>query len=202
MIKVLPTYETVVNDNELGITAISLVDNPAMEKYFQMYAKQQLFRIENEEQKVITGVLIVADMPIYRRDEIMGEFYQVFTKPVIRVMAEKMLRDNVFNNINLMHNPNNTTNDVQLVEVFIKDTMKGINPTHFEDVSDGSMFVSYKVHNEQLWEDIKKGEFKGFSLEGLFRFSDRLMEEKKKQKEMTELSILKQLVREKIMNNK
>lgn len=198
----LPIYETVVNDDNLGITAISLVDNPAMLKSFQTYKNQdykRMYKVEDEEQRVITGVLIVADMPIYRRDESMGEYYQVFSPEIIRVIAEKMLRDNVFNNINLMHNSNNTTNAVQLVEVFIKDVKKGINPTHFEDVSDGSMFVSYKVHNEELWQEIKNGTFKGFSLEGYFLFGrDR---NKKKETEMAILEELKKQIRNKLKQN-
>ena len=100
--KMIPIYETVVNNDDLGITAISLVDDPAMLKSFQIYANtpfKQLYKIENEEQKVITGVLIIADMPIYRRNDNMGEFYQVFSPEVIRIMAEKMLRDNVFNKV-------------------------------------------------------------------------------------------------------
>lgn len=198
----LPIYETVVNDDNLGITAISLVDNPAMLKSFQTYKNQdykRMYKVEDEEQRVITGVLIVADMPIYRRDESMGEYYQVFSPEIIRVIAEKMLRDNVFNNINLMHNADWTTNAVQLVEVFIKDVKKGINPTHFEDVSDGSMFVSYKVHNEELWQEIKNGTFKGFSLEGYFLFGrDR---NKKQETEMAILEELKKQIRNKLKQN-
>ena len=44
-----------------------------------------------------------------------------------------------------------------------KMPMKG-----FEDVADGSWFGSFKVNNDQVWNEIKQGAYKGFSVEGLF----------------------------------
>ena len=41
-------------------------------------------------------------------------------------------------------------------------------PKGFEDLPDGSWFGSYKVDNEAVWNDIKAGTFKGFSVEGMF----------------------------------
>ncbi len=56
---------------------------------------------------------------------------------------------------------------VVMVEYFIKDTEKGINPKGFEDIADGSLFVTYKIEDEKLWDEIVSpdSEFKGFSIE-------------------------------------
>ena len=40
----------------------------------------------------------------------------------------------------------------------------------FEDAPDGSAFASYFVDNEDVWQKVKSGEFKGFSVEGLFNY--------------------------------
>ena len=56
------------------------------------------------------------------------------------------------------------------MNTFIKDTNKGINPAGFDDISDGSLFATFKVRNPKVWEYIKNGTFKGFSIEGLFGF--------------------------------
>ena len=43
-------------------------------------------------------------------------------------------------------------------------------PMGFEEVADGSWFVSYLIDNEDVWSKVKSGEFKGFSVEGVFDF--------------------------------
>ena len=42
------------------------------------------------------------------------------------------------------------------------------HPKGFEDYKDGSLFAEFKVNNDEIWEEIKKGTFKGFSLAGVF----------------------------------
>ncbi len=39
-------------------------------------------------------------------------------------------------------------------------------------VADGSWFVSYLVDNDDVWARVKEGEFKGFSVEGVFDFPE------------------------------
>jgi len=79
-----------------------------------------------------------------------------------------MMIDNTFNNINLMHEDGTDVEGVNLVELFIKDTNKGINPANFDDIENGSLFATYKINNDAIWEQIKLGTFRGFSLEGIF----------------------------------
>ena len=40
----------------------------------------------------------------------------------------------------------------------------------FEDVADGSWFGSFYVENEDVWNAVKDGNLKGFSVEGLFDY--------------------------------
>lgn len=59
-----------------------------------------------------------------------------------------------------------------MVECFIKDSEKGISPTGFEDVPEGSLFCTFKVEDEKLWNEIVNTDhFNGFSLEGVFNLS-------------------------------
>jgi hypothetical protein len=62
-----------------------------------------------------------------------------------------------------------------MFESWIIDRQKGKLPmTGFEDAKDGSWFGSYKVENDDVWSKVKAGEFKGFSVEGIFGYSDRV----------------------------
>jgi hypothetical protein len=168
----IPIYNIVIEDNESGIDRISLVKSPAVESNFIAFAnkKKQLLFTTNEEQQMIMGVLMRANYPIYRCDEQLGEYYVQFGNDTIKQMAEKLLRDNHQNWINIEHVENSDVDGVYMLEMFIKDTNKGINPKGFEDISDGSLFATFKVKNPKLWENIKNGTFLGFSIEGMFGY--------------------------------
>ena len=166
----LPIYRVLIDDDKLGIDKISLVEYPAVESNFLAFSKNEkrvLLSIDNEEQRIITGVVARCDYPIYRNDN--GyEYYITFNRDIIKQMAIKMLADNHQNNINIEHKPNTDVEGVQMLELYIKDSSRGVNPKGFEDISDGSLMVSYKVFNEDIWGAVKDGTFKGFSLEGMF----------------------------------
>lgn len=170
----LPVFEAKINGESDGILAIALVDSPAVESNFMFFNKLdenkviQQFSIQDEEKHIITGVVMRADFPIYRYDVNYGEYYIFYSADTIKVMAEKMMNDNTFNSINIMHDDDKYVNGVNIVELFIKDKTKGIDPVGFEEIEEGSLFATYKVNNDQIWGEIKSGEFKGFSLQGLF----------------------------------
>lgn len=170
----LPLYNIVIDDAETGIDRISLVEMPAVESNFLAFAKdkKQIMFSANEEQQMITGVLARADYPIYRNDNQLGEYYIQFGKEVIKEMAEKLLVDGHQNWVNIEHIENSDVDGVYMIEMFLKDSKKGINPIGFEDISDGSLFATFKVRNQKIWDCIKDGTFKGFSIEGLFGFEE------------------------------
>lgn len=167
----IPVFEAYIDNIDCGIYKISLVDLPAVESdfvYFNKQDKVMKFNIENEEQRMVTGVIMRANFNIYRYDEEFGEYYIKYSPETIKIMAEKMMSDGTFNNINIMHMDGTDVEGVNMVELFIKDTEKGINPSNFDDIENGSLFATYKINNEAIWEQIKLGTFKGFSLEGIF----------------------------------
>lgn len=166
----IPTYSAIISDDNEGILVISLVDAPATETNWMCFKEQEniKFSIVNEDEHILAGVVMVADKPIYRIAPDGTEFYIVFSKDVIKRMAEKMLDDNTFNNIDIQHDGNIIPHDkVKLVELFIADEAKGIKPNYL-DVPDGSLLANYKIYDEQLWQMAKSGELNGFSLEGVF----------------------------------
>lgn len=168
--KGLDIYEGTIADFQDGIFCISLVEEPAVERDFVCFSKDkkmQKFAVENQEKRLISGVILVADTPIYRVDGDY-EYYITYTKETIRQMAEKMLIDNSFRNISLQHN-GKLISGVNLVELFIKDTDKGIVPNYIENIPDGTLMATFHITDETLWEHIKNGgDLNGFSLEGLF----------------------------------
>ena len=123
----------------------------------------------NKEKRIISGALMVADLPIYRKDE-QGEYYGLFTAEDIYNIRNKFFKNNNTKSVNEMHDPNKMIDGVYMIESFIIDSKRGLNAPDGNKLTDGSWFGSYKVDNEEIWNDfIKSGEFKGFSVEGLFK---------------------------------
>ena len=190
----IPTYSALISDDNEGILVISLVDAPATETNWMCFKEQEniKFSIVNEDEHILAGVVMVADKPIYRIAPDGTEFYIVFSKDVIKRMAEKMLSDNTFNNIDIQHDGNIIPHDkVKLVELFIADEAKGIKPNYL-DVPDGSLLANYKIYDEQLWQMAKSGELNGFSLEGVFT---TVRYEQNKNNKHTKMSKIKEMLK-------
>ena len=168
MIKKIPTYYASVDEEGTGMFVVSLVDEPAVEVEWQLFsAAQEMFKIENEDRKIITGVVMLAETPIYRRDPGMGEYYIKYSKDTIEKMVQKYFKDGYQENVDGDHSFE-LIDGIELQQAFIKDTGKGIAPVGFEKVPDGSLFFTYKVTSDELWEKVKNGSWTGFSLAGAF----------------------------------
>jgi hypothetical protein len=138
--------------------------------------KKKGFSFKTTDKQIISGPAMIPDQPIYRRSKDGEEYNVVFTKSTIQKIVERYFKNQYNNNFNLQHKKNMLAEGVYLIESFIIDSMRGIKaPEGFEDLPDGSWFISCKVDNEAIWNDyIKSGKFKGFSVEGLF--TDRKVE--------------------------
>ena len=148
---------------------ISLVDDPAVMSNFQAFDKQhipQMYAIQDEEKRLVRGVVMRADFPIYRRDDKMGEYYIIYKADQIRIMAEKYLAESRQNDVNVMHKKDSDVDGVQMVQYFIKGD--GVSVEGFDECADGSLFAEFHITNDDIWSEIKAGTYKGFSLEGVF----------------------------------
>jgi uncharacterized coiled-coil protein SlyX len=163
----IPVYNIIINEgDETGCTAISLVDNPAVELPFLCFDKEtSLFKADNDKH-IISGIAILADTPIYRCSPTRGEYYVVFSKETIRQIVQKYAKNQQFNIVNLQHDDDTFVNTIHMVESLIIDKERGLCPVEFSDVPDGSWYISYHVEDETLWDQIKNTEhLNGFSIE-------------------------------------
>lgn len=166
-------FKIVINkDDTTGMDAISLVNQPAVERNFLKFSNEQQFKFDSDKH-IISGVVALADIPIYRFNYEIGEYWVVFDKETIQLMVEKYAKNGLLNSVNLQHNDNNFVDGIYLIESYIINKERGICPVEFQDIPDGSWIASFKVENESLWEEIKNGkELKGFSLQGLFQLEE------------------------------
>jgi len=168
-----PVYYLELEDGQMkyGLQDIALVDDPAIKSMFVKFSnEEQLFKfaVQNDEQRIITGAVMIPDKLIYR-EENNKPFYVVATKDTIFEAAQKWGKENRNNNIKLTHDAKDTTPDVFMFESFVTDENRVSSVKGFESLPLGTWFITCKVLSEQVWNDIKSGIFNGFSLEALFK---------------------------------
>lgn len=185
----LPVYYINIDENDdLGMRAISIVDDPAIEKNFICYKKDFSFSKDDTKHE-ISGPAIIADVPLYRNHNGL-QFYTIFDKDVIKKIVEKYSKENLWNCVDLQHD-GNIVDNVICVEHFIKDSQKGIVPRGFEDVNDGSLFCTFKILDDNLWNVIKNTDnLNGFSIEIMTNLEERFSKENEVNNEDEELEEL------------
>jgi hypothetical protein len=155
------------------------------------FSTMQGFAIQNEEQHIISGPLMLADTKILRNNSKFGEHYVTFSPETIKDIAIKFSKKGYQKNVNLMHDSNMQVEGLVMFESFIVDKARGILPmAGYEDAKDGSWFGSFYVENPQVWQLIKEGKVKGFSVEGYFDYAAPNKEESYAEKKLRELSEL------------
>jgi hypothetical protein len=199
----LPLYKMFIADDIEGeeeVDFVALVESPAIQRNFLAFAEHSedevtnklTFAVQDEDQRIVSGPLMIADLPMYRRDE-EGEYYVMFTGEQIKKIVQRFFKKGYQAKVNIEHKK--PAEGVYMFESYIIDRKRGVNPpTGFEDVANGSWFGSFKVENDKLWGEVKAGTFKGFSVEGLFRYEKAGMIVQKEEQIMAQIfKILEQI---------
>lgn len=163
----LPLYDLFINEHDEEELIVSFVNSPAVGYKWQMFSnvKPQKFAI-NEEKRLVSGVFITANAPIYRKDKNGFEYFVRIPKVTIDEIVLKMAKKGFGFGVNLEHSEK--ANNIYLTELFQIDRERGMLPNAFKSVPDGSLVGTFKVENNKIWDDVKNGVFKGFSIESNF----------------------------------
>ena len=185
-----PIYNLLISDKEADeaeVSFIALVDAPAIKKDFLAFKDILKFEVVSEEQHIITGPLMIPDQLIYRNSEKFGEHYVKFSAETIRQIAIKFSKKGYQKNVNLMHDETLQVEGFTMFESFITNSARGIKPMEaFKDLPDGTWFGSFYVENPEVWDLIKTGMVKGFSVEGLFDYEKPKMTDEEKLRKLGE----------------
>lgn len=170
----LPIYELDINEDEFnksGVQYVALVDDPAVQMNWETFSNDVPMQfVADNERRIVTGVLMRADYPIFRSDPQRGDHYVVFSKDNIEKIVQKFAKLGYHNNVNMMHEAEDVPDGVSMFESFIVDSTRGIQAPKGMKVEDGSWIGSYKIDNDAVWAEIKAGKFNGFSVEGFFGY--------------------------------
>ena len=173
--KDLPIYLLELNLENEGVSYVALVDRPAIRQDWIAMCDESPFQFVDEEKRIIFGPLMVPDMPIYRKIDSLGEHMVMFTADTIKQVAQKFFKNKNNANVNLMHDPAKKIEGCFDTQSFISGDYTGA-VKGFEKLPMNTWFAEYKVENDEVWASVKDGTFKGFSVEGLFSYSETPME--------------------------
>lgn len=169
----LQCYKCIIDpasESILEVSFVALVDRPAIDKNFLAFNEKQRFAV-NEDRRIISGPAMIADLPMFRKDDTFGEYLVSFDAPTILTVVQKFNQKGYMQNFNLMHDDAQAVSGLTIFNSWISDSTLGIQPMQgFSDIADGSWFISAKVENDDVWAKVKDGTLKGFSVEGMFQY--------------------------------
>ena len=144
--------------------AVSLVEDPAIESNFIALNKQKSsIKLENEK-RLLIGAALVPNKPIYRNVN-GNEFYISFDETTIEKLAQDFLANDYQHNITVDHQED--ANDIVIVESWIKTSENDKSVSYGLNEPIGTWFIGMKVNNDEIWQRVKDGFYKGFSIEAV-----------------------------------
>jgi len=154
-------------DMGMGMSVLSFVKNPAVEVKWEIFqSKPHNFRDFNDEKRLVTAPVMIAETKIPRFSPEIGKYFVKFSKQTIEKMMKKYFKENKIHLINTDHDSTQKKDGVYMMESFIVGDRT--ESKLFPELPDGSWVATYYVENDSVWEEIKNGNYQGFSLEGFF----------------------------------
>ncbi len=181
-------YELFIDEEklELGVDAVSIVENPAIESNFVTLNENKFIELAevSEEKRLLIGAALIPDKPIMRLREDKSEYYIYFSKDTIRQSAELFAKRKFSDKATLEHAK--PVEGMTVVESWIvEDLEKDKSAFYGLNVPVGTWCIAMKAENDEVYQLAKEGKVKGFSIEGFFA-------DKKKQIDL-EAELLKQI---------
>jgi len=135
------------------------------------FSKEFKFSFDDEQQRIV-GPLMIPNKTIIRADENGEPYWVYFSEDTIRKIAYKMMKDKLIDKVNLEHNSNIKV-DGQLEETWIVEDPEHDKQKLFGfDFPKGTWIGQYRINDPKVWDMIKEGVVKGFSIEAFL--SERL----------------------------
>ena len=159
----------VIDENgKLGLTAMGLVDVPAIEENWVALSSEKVkLSSVDKERRMLYGAALIPEKLILRIDKNNEEYYMKFERDTIERLAHDFYKKNLHHTTNLQHQYPVT--GVTIVESWLKEGNSDKSlALGLSDLPDGTWFIGAKVDDDSVWEEVKSGAIRGFSIEGMF----------------------------------
>lgn len=184
----LPIYDVTLGEDDIGLTAISLVDFPAIEENFiaMKSMKNQPIFLQRDKHEIV-GPLLIPDQLIFRKTQAGEPYYIRWSAETIKMAAERFVMNGWWNNFTEMHSwfdhpdtkyEDSFVNNIYLLRLWIIEDEQGDDAKQLYgfDLPKGTLMAHAKVLNRRLWKEIKEGNLRGFSIESFMSKKNNLEE--------------------------
>lgn len=165
----MKVYEAIFKEGETeGVYALSVVENPAMQDMWIALSEQpqqiELAQVD-EDKRLLLGAALIPNKKIYRNID-GNEFYITFKEETIEKLAHNFFKNQNNNNSSLEHEVK--LEGMSVVEGWTVEDPNNDKSNAFGKTYDkGTWVTMMKVDNDEMWEKVKNGEIKGFSIDAL-----------------------------------
>lgn len=166
----MKVIELIIDKDSDGIDAISMVDRPAIEENFIALSEELVTLAEvSEEKRLLMGAALIPNRKIYRKDDKTGEEYYIFfSEKTVRQASELFFINANQSEATIQHQREKVKGMTVVESWIIEDKEMDKSKKYGLDLPVGTWMISMKCHNEDVYAKAKKGEIKGFSIEGYF----------------------------------
>ena len=186
--KKLKKYSVVADSSD--VYAISLVEEPAIEIDYVAFDKDKetkpnLKFIEDKQNEkfMILGPALVPNKNIYRNYD-GDEFYVSFSAECIEKLSHNFVK-NCYGAGCFTKDHEGFCEGCYLAESWIKTSENDKSVDYGFDCPIGTWFIAAKIDSIELWDSIKKGERKGFSIESWVDLEEIIENKDKKENDMS-----------------
>lgn len=156
-------------NEDVGVSALSLVENPAIEEDWVALKSQEVkFAEVDNDKKILMGAALIPNKPIYRKSDAGEEYYIFFNRDTVRKASEMFFVNGNQSNSTLEHKYK--LEGMTVVESWIIENKDKDKSAHYGmDLPEGTWMVSMKVNDDDIWNNfVKTKKVKGFSIEAFF----------------------------------
>jgi hypothetical protein len=176
-------------EDNMGVYAVSLVSEPAIMVDFVALSKAHLLlaQVEDGEKRMLYGPALIPNQPIVRYDGNGEKYYITYSTQTIEQTAQEFLKRNMHHNHTIQHEM--PVNNLTVVESWVTMGAHDKSMNLGFELPEGTWMIGVKVDDDATWQAVKKGEVKGFSIEGWFApMSETQVQEKDLEKLLAELA--------------
>ena len=192
----MKVYEAVFQEGQTeGVYALSVVENPAMQDLWIALSEQpqtiEFAEVDNEK-RLLLGAALIPNKKIYRNID-GNEFYITFSEETIEKLAHNFLKQQNNNNSSLEHETK--LSGMSVTESWIvEDPNKDKSNLYGKTYEKGTWVAMMKVDNDNVWQKVKSGEVKGFSIDALLSLQEINLKTEIEMNEDTKKSIVEDVI--------
>jgi len=188
----MKVYEAIFNEETTeGVYALSVVENPAMEDMWVALSEhpQKIeFSTVDEDKHLLLGAALIPNKKIYRNVD-GHEFYITFSEETIEKLAHSFFKNQKNNNSSLEHDVK--LDGMSVVEGWIVDDPNNDKSNAYgKTYEKGTWVTMMKVDNDEIWNKVKNGKVKGFSIDAVLNLQPLNLNTNINKLEMTKTDFL------------